>query len=490
MAAAGLIRPSLSAREFLVQDRAQLKIALQSVKAGDAVVLKNGDWTDTQILVSAGGETGKPVEVRAETPGGVVLRGSSSLAINAPYVTVDGLLFLGGAIASDAVIQFNSHHGIVRATAVVDYNPADFATKYYWVFFRGDDNVLERCYFKGKNHLEPVVGNELDDSRRNRVTGCYFKDIPFAQQNGREIIRVWGSGKYEGRDDDGAFFTIEGNLFDHADGEGAEIISLKSNHNQVLRNTVVATLGCINIRRGNFNTVQGNILLGQGRAGAMGFRMSGEHNLVQGNLAWGCAYGITVSCGEYIADALTSGYQPNLKSRGTAKQNSRVPTYPQNRDVTIADNLMIGNAGPDLEIGSSYKNHWPESQQVLLPEACVIRNNRFVRPAGGVSVAGTVPETAPPFERFKFQPNRFDGNLLVGGQNSYAPAAAGCVPLKLPLDWSAVLETAKFKPLTPDEVGPSWVIARRKAGDTSLEKPSVISAPTTISPKKKAKAGN
>ncbi|NBW87809.1 MAG: hypothetical protein EBR23_13545, partial [Planctomycetia bacterium] len=224
-----------------------MSAALKAARPGDVLTLKNGEWKDAKIVVNHGGEPDQPVTLRAEAPGRVVLNGASLLEINAPYVNVEGLLFRGGAISHGSVIQFNSHHGVVRETAVVDYNPAAFATKYYWAFFQGDHNLIERCYFKGKNHLDPVIGNGLEDSRHNRVAHSFFRDMPAASANGREIIRVWGSGKYEGREDDGAFFTIEGNLFDHADGEGAEIISLKSNHNVVQNNTVVATLGCINI---------------------------------------------------------------------------------------------------------------------------------------------------------------------------------------------------------------------------------------------------
>lgn len=481
----------LVAREIFVAAPAQLSAALQAARAGDVLTLKNGGWTDTRIVVGHGGEPGQPVELRAESPGGVILNGASLLEINAPYVTVSGLLFRGGAISRGSVIQFNSHHGVVRDTAVVDYNPPSFDTKYYWVFFQGDHNLVDRCYFKGKNHLEPVIGNGLEDSRHNRVAHSLFRDIPAASANGREIIRVWGSGKYEGRDDDGAFFTIEGNLFDHADGEGAEIISLKSNHNVVQNNTVVATLGCINIRRGNFNTVRNNLILGQGRSGAKGFRMSGEHNLVQGNLAAGCEYGIQVSCGEFIADSLTSGFQPNVKTKNISKQQARVPTYPQNRDVRILDNIMIGNSGPDLEIGSDFKKHWPESQQVLLPEACLIRGNRLVRPAGGTSVVGTMPETTPPLNRFTFAPNRYEENLLVGGKCAFPPAAAGFASREPAPDWSLAREIAALRPLTPNEVGPAWLTARREAGDHSLEGPAAASPAGASKPakKKKSKAG-
>ncbi|MSU48764.1 MAG: hypothetical protein EXS37_06710 [Opitutus sp.] len=303
----------------------------------------------------------------------------------------------------------------------------------------------------------------------------------------REIIRVWGSGKLEERDDDGAYFTIEGNLFDHADGEGTETISLKSNHNMVRQNTVIATRGGINIRRGNFNTVKDNIVLGQGVDGAHGLRMSGRDNVVQGNFVSGCDYGIRVACGEYIADALTPSYHPDVKPNGKRTAQVRIPTYPQVRSLLLADNVMVGISGADLEVGSSYKGHWPESQQVLLPEECVIKNNRFVRPQGGTSVLVTVAEAKPPLDRFVFKPNAYSGNVIVGSGSVAATARDGFTTQRFLPGWSEAQEITAFKPLTADDVGPAWVIALRNAGNFSVEDTSPNEPPVTAEARKKKK---
>jgi poly(beta-D-mannuronate) lyase len=460
----------LAARDHFVEGPGQLPAALKAARAGDTVTLKNGPWNDVKVVVNRGGEPGNPVVIRAETPGGVKLGGASSLEINAAHVTVDGFWFHGGAITKGAVIQFKSHHGVVRNTAITDYNPASFETEYYWVFFDGDDNRIERCFFKGKNHLQPLIGNAIVDSRRNAVSRSYFKNVPYvADVNGREIIRVWGSGKLEERDEDGAYFTIEHNLFDRADGEGTEIISLKSNHNVVRHNTVIATRGGINIRRGNFNTVEQNVVLGQGIAGAQGLRMSGRNNVVRGNFVSGCGYGIRVACGEFIASALTPSYVPDVKPNGRKTADVRIPTYPQVKNLTLSDNVLVGISGPDLEVGSSYKNHWPESQQILLPEGCVIENNRFVRSQGGASVLVTVAETAAPLGRFTFKPNTYRGNFLVGSGRVAGAAQPGFASMAIPADWSEANERAAFKPLTAEDVGPEWVIALRRAGQFAVE---------------------
>ncbi len=484
---AGLLVGDVIARDLPVENQAQLATALKTAGADDVIILKDGEWKDAKLTIKQGGQAGRPLVIRAENPGGVKFSGASTLEMNAPYVAVDGFLFEGGAIQKGAVIEFNSHHGIVRNTAIVDYNPKAFETEYYWVFFAGDHNVIEHCYFKGKNNLQPLIGNAIEDSRHNTVRSSFFKNIPYvANANGREIIRVWGSGKIEERDEDGAYFTIENNLFDHAHGEGTEIISLKSNHNVVQRNTVISTRGGINIRRGNFNTVRGNQVLGQGYDGAQGLRMSGRDNIVTGNFVSGCEYGIRVACGEYISSALTPSYTPDVKPNGKKTAQVRIPTYPQVMRLTLADNVTVGISGPDLEIGSSYKNHWPESQQVLLPEDCVIKNNRFIRPQGGESVLVTVAEIQAPLDRFAFKPNRYEANILIGQGHIALPAQSGFKVQAAP-DNDFQMARSAAAPLSAEEVGPAWVIARRRAGDWAVEDSLPVERPASAFDARKKK---
>ena len=424
-------------------------------KPDDTFILQNGTWRDATIRITAGGTKGHPILIKAETPGQVILSGSSSLEIRAPYVIVDGLSFKEGSVAKGAVIQFESDYGTVRNTAIVDYNPPDWHTPYNWVLFSGSHNLLTRCFFRGKANMHALVENSESNARYNSTTKCYFKDIPFrARVNGREIVKILGAGHVDASSPDGAYFTLEDNLFEHADGEGVEVVSLKANYNQVIHNTVIASIGSINIRRGSYEEIKGNVILGQGVAGAEGIRMSGSHNLIQGNFISGCGYGIAVSSGEYWDKPLTPAYVVNDRD-GRTPNKSR---YPQNKYVTISQNVTVGNSGPDLDIGvEEYKKHWPENQNVLIPEECVIENNRFYRPNGGISVIGKIPESNPPLDRLTFKPNTYADNTILGGKNTFAPASVGFKETPIPPGWSEGQVTAGFKPLTAAEVGPEWL---------------------------------
>ena len=465
---------SLWAREISVPNVGALAGALGSAGPGDVIVLAKGNWPDAQIKIDRGGSEQSPLTIRAEIPGETLLTGTSYLEINAPHVVVDGLYFTHGAIDPKqfSVIHFKSHHGTVRNTAVIDYNPPEFEDESYWAYFSGDNNVVEKCYFKGKNNMHPLLGNAIDGSRTNTVRGCYFKNIPLDDGNGREILRMWGPGKFDPKDKDGAFCLVEGNLFDGADGEGTEIISLKSNYNRVLSNTIVGSRGCLNIRQGSHNVVQGNIMLGKGVEGTQGLRMSGFDNKVEGNYVSGCDWGIRIQTGEYIESALTSGYQANMKEKKSKKGEGsevNVAKYPPVQDLVLARNVSVNNTGADLEVGFSYKKHWPENQLVLLPENCQIKDNRFIRSAGGESVIGSLPDTQPPLDKIKLSPNHYENNLLLGGTCAYAPAVSGFKMESIPAGWSADQELANWKVLKPEDVGPEWVIALRKAGQFAVE---------------------
>jgi hypothetical protein len=69
----------------------------------------------------------------------------------------------------------------------------------------------------------------------------------------------------------------------------------------------------------------------------------------------------------------------------------------------------------------------------------------------------------------KLSPNHYENNLLLGGTCAYAPAKSGCKVESIPAGWSAEQELANWKVLKPEDVGPEWVIALRKAGQFKIE---------------------
>lgn len=459
--------------EKKVSNSTELASALASSKPGDVIIMKDGEWKDVDIDFSTAGTANKPITLKAETAGKVILNGSSKLTLSKDYCNVEGLFFKEGAIKKGAVINFNATNCTVSNTAVVDYNPPVFKTKYYWVFFNSSYNTLSHCFFKGKNNVEPVLGNAIDGARHNTVSYCYFKDIPFAKQNGREILRIWGPGKLGAPSDDGAFFTVDHNLFDHADGEGSEIISLKSNHNIVKYNTIRATLGGITSRQGHDNVFQGNFILGENREGTKGIRVAGQNHHVFNNYISEVAEGaILLMAGEYTDSALTSGFEPG-HAEGTSLG---APRYWYVKNNLFENNTVINSGETSVVVGDSYRKHWPEMQMILLPENNTLKNNLVVNSKeAAVEVVSPFNDAAINF--LHFFPNKFEGNIYTNGTLKGNITVNGMIKksVKVALDKNGLLVTKSIAdvksvgateyisnptichPLTANEVGVNWM---------------------------------
>jgi poly(beta-D-mannuronate) lyase len=432
--------------ERRVADAPALAAAIAAARPGDVIVMKDGVWKDVDIRFDASATAAAPVRLRAQSPGGVVLTGSSRLTFARPYLSAEGLYFRGGALEGGAVVRFASHHGRLAESAIVDYNPWSSASAYHWVLFEGDHNHVERSTFRGKNNRRPVIAQN-PQGRHNRVEGCYFKDIAFRSQNGREVIQIMGYGMNEELGEDGAFFTVANNLFDEAHGEGMEIISIKSNRNVIRGNTFRRTKGGITNRSGNFNVIEGNIVLGENEPGSYGIRVTGQHHRVVNNYVADVeGPGLLLVAGELYDRALTPEFLP-LERAGTPL--GRVPRYAQVKQGVFTHNRFVNCGSPVVQVGSSYKAGWPRAQRVLLPENNRIAGN-LVKPRVGPKAAAlrvTEPDHVPPLDALPFAPNELQDNQLL------APEAGSQTGTLAPAG----------KPLRPADVGARWMRDRLAA---------------------------
>ena len=403
---------------------AELDAAIKAAQPGDTIQMASGEWHDAVIDFNSSGNEKLPTTLAAKVPGQVVLTGKSKLRLNAPYLVVEGLLFRDGSSSEgEPVIDFRSHHGRITNSAIINYNPKDTAVRYHWVYFTGSNNRLDHTLLEGKNNHNPVVANGCCDSRNNKVDYCYFKDIAFVPENGREIIQVQGVGRSDQYTQDGAFFTIEHNLFERADGEGAEIISIKSNFNSIRYNTIRASRGGITLRSGYANTVESNYIFGEGKTGTSGIRVQGPRQRVVNNYIEGVVHALILHTGEELftngcaTDYLTVDFVP-LKRREAPC--GYVGRYGQVREGLFAHNTFVNNSGIDIYVGINYKSGWPQQQMVRIPESNMFANNLIYKPSGGPAITTQIADTKPPFNKLTFKPNQFLMNLVFGGELAIA----------------------------------------------------------------------
>lgn len=428
--------------EIMVSNQSELNAAIDKARPGENIILKDGDWENVVVNFKANATEGHLITLRAQTPGKVIFKGNSKIAFLSPYLVVDGLLFKDGSIDTRIVINFKSEHCALINTAIIDYNPPLDSKGYFWVYFAGSYNRVSNCYFRGKNNADPLINNGSEGARHNAVDHCHFTDVP----KSAEMLRIWGYGGNEDLGDDGAFMTVEYNLFERIIGDGAEIISFKSNHNIARFNTIRASQGGIVGRSGNYNTFEGNIILGENAPNSAGIRVAGQfHKVVNNYVSDVAKSGLSLMTGDYFEKALNSDYKPVLRTTAAA---GRVPRYSQVKNGIFTHNTIVSIGGVGIDISSSYKSRWPASQLVLLPENNEIANNLIVKCK---EAAISIPEqdTIAPLDFLKFQPNRFNGNIVFDGEVKISHQAEGIrtVDPQLHLCKDSLYRPSKMSPI-------------------------------------------
>ena len=414
--------PMATAMEFPVASAADISVAMQSAQPGDTLIMANGDWTDQQISFAGDGAVGNPITLRAQTPGMVKLNGSSRLSISGDWLVVDGLNFEGGSLNSGHVVEFrgsNGHATNSRFTnsAIVDYNPGDINTRYFWVSMYGQSNRVDHNYFSGQNHsgVTVTVWRDNSDTDLHQIDNNYFADRPEGNGNGFETIRIGTSD--ESLSD--SFTVVENNLFERVDGE-IEIISNKSGNNTFRYNTFRESSGTLTLRHGNDNLVEGNFFLGEGKNGSGGVRVIGERQTLVNN---------------YFHDL--DGRANGAISISGGVPNSAANEYVQVKDAVIAHNTIVdvNDAAIKLDDGIG------SSGRTLLAEDVTIANN-LVRSSDG-----------PLFEGTEGAGWTWQGNIAFGASTGVSNPGITVIDPQLAIDSEGIFRPSSMSPARDAGVG-------------------------------------
>ena len=274
------------AKDIPLADAASFAAAAQTVNAGDTLILKDGTWADAQLKLHAEGTAAKPVTIKAQTPGKVILTGSSRLSVGGSHIIVDGLWFQNPTgpqvielrkdskqLASDSRI---TNCAVTNDTQLTSADSSQFVSIY------GARNRVDHCYTAGKTTQGTTMvvwlSNESTDQGKHQIDHNHFGPRQKLGKNGGETIRL-GDSKTSMQT---ASCIVEHNLFEKCDGE-AECISNKSCGNLYRLNTFKGVSGTLTLRHGNACTVENNTFIGDGAKGAGGVRIIGEDHTVTGN---------------------------------------------------------------------------------------------------------------------------------------------------------------------------------------------------------------
>jgi poly(beta-D-mannuronate) lyase len=298
------------ATDYLTHSASEITSALVNVQPGDTIIMADGTWTDQHINFNKNGTAAGAITLRAQTPGRVILNGTSTLSVSGDYNIVDGLEFKDGALTGGNIAAITSSASNSRITncAFIDYNAADINTDYNWVRVDGDHNRVDHNFFKGKStsgrmlEVQPTVGSQhqIDDNQ--------FVDHLPGNGNGFETLRI-GLSSIQTRS---AQALVQRNLFERCDGE-LEIISNKSSNNLFLGNTFRASKGTLTLRHGQGSTVDGNFFLGENVSGTGGVRVIGPNQTVQNNYFQDLdtnAISLTTGYSNWDVNTTATGYEP------------------------------------------------------------------------------------------------------------------------------------------------------------------------------------
>jgi poly(beta-D-mannuronate) lyase len=462
-----------AAAETLCATVPELERAFKAARPGDVILMREGVWTDADLKFEAEGAEGRPISLRAATPGKVVLTGRSRVRMAGGYLLVDGLRFerCVGANQFD-VFDFRTgtssttgvaHHSRLTNCAFIDCNPPDKETNTRYVSLHGTDNRVDHCYLAGKTNLGPSLVVWLTNQPvRHQIDHNHFGPRPPLGFNGGETIRIGDSKTSQAS----ARCTVEFNLFTSCDGE-VEIISNKSCDNIYRSNTFRECAGTLTLRHGHRNLVEGNFFFGNHKAMTGGVRIINYDQRVINN---------------YLVDLEGEGPHAALCMMNGIP-NGPIHGYDQVTSAVVAFNTLV-NCRESFVLG--YKSP-ARAEPTLSPRYCTFANNIVVsakgpliremtEPVGSIWVGNLIfgaeagiaertgvslgdpqlvvapdglwrpgpksPARGAAIDEFEFTALDMDGQPRKGRKDSGADQQSGGPIL--------------VRPLSPEDVGPAW----------------------------------
>lgn len=334
--------------------------AVKAAQPGDRLVLADGVWTDFDALFHAEGTAENPIRLEAQTPGGVVLSGQSSLRLAGQYLIVSGLVFKDGYTPRNEVISFRkdsqtlAFHSQVTNTVIDGYSNPDRTQRDLWVGLYGKNNTFDHNHLSGKQNAGPTLAVRLitEDSQENdhRIANNYFGPRPVFGSNGGETLRV-GTSHYSLTE---SRTVIENNFFDRCSGE-VEIVSSKSGSNVFRGNTFYASRGTLTLRHGNGTVVENNLFDGASAPYTGGVRVINARQTIRNN---------------YFKDLTGNRFS------GALVVMNGVPNSPINRYHQVDGAAIEGNVFDNvlaIELGEG-----SDAERTAVPVNSVFRQNLIV----------------------------------------------------------------------------------------------------------------
>ena len=344
----------------MVRNMEEFDVAMQNLQAGDELVMAGGIWRDVELKFKGNGTPGKPITLRAEEPGKVIISGQSNLRISGQHIVVTGLVFKDGFTPTSEVISFRTsredlaNHTRVTNTVIDNFSNPERHDTDTWVALYGKNNRFDHNSLLNKGNrgvtLAVKLGTEASRENNHVIEYNYFGPRQTLGSNGGETLRV-GTSHYSRTYSN---TIVRNNFFDRTSGE-LEIVSSKSCGNEFRNNVFFESQGTLTMRHGHTTLIENNYFLGNRIPNTGGIRVINEHQTVRNNYL----YGLT-----------------GHRFRGALVIMNGVPNSPLNRynqvvDSAINSNIVIDSDHIQLCAGS-------DEERSAVPVGSSMQNNIFM----------------------------------------------------------------------------------------------------------------
>jgi len=369
---------------------------LANARPGDIVTIPDGTYRDMSVTLTAKGEPDRPIILKPDTPGGVILTGKVSIKISGVGLQFEGLRLEEFDLKS-AVIDLDNASSC-RITGLRATRAKGGAGPVIRLAHRSDDNRIDNCEF---THIEGRSIQIRIDSWsytngppfRTRIDHNRFTDIPSLGGNGRETIQIGQTNEARALE---AKSVVEHNLFERCDGE-AEIISNKCSANTYRSNLFRECRGELVMRGGSNCVIDGNRF----ERNKGGIRLHGTgHTVVNNVIAGSETAGIRMTFG--ITEDASGLYQmsaSNLVANNTVvdckvagiwvgelqnhdRGKDGIMSIPP-RGNRVTNNIVVGSSGQLIRVDDS-------------PDNTIARNLLWATGEGQVGTPGDDAVTAAP----------------------------------------------------------------------------------------------
>lgn len=303
---------------YIISSAAELE-ALTPLQDGDRIIWRNGTYADVTLTLKSDEEINNGITFSAESNGGVIFTGASTLQVNTSKTSVEGFHWQDPVIEGEHLVRFYTGTEECRMEECMisgSNTTAAYDRSCKWLSLNGSNHTVENCTFTDKRDRGALLVVWFDEgiTPSHTIKNNYFSRPSILidpadgdPANEQETIRI-GDSSASLNDGD---CLVEGNYFYRCWGESAEVVSNKSCANRYAGNYFEECRGTLTLRHGNNCTVEGNYFFGNGVEESGGVRVIGQGHTVRGNhfeaLA-GIGYKAALSLVRGQENASLSGY--------------------------------------------------------------------------------------------------------------------------------------------------------------------------------------